>query len=61
MLEGRCERGRGAFELGPLEVSVTEAGTTGTKCPFGAMIPAVEGSQPEPMPVRWTAAAEARP
>ena len=35
-----------------------------TKCPFTAMIPTTEGAQPdqaaEPIPVRWTAAAEAR-
>jgi hypothetical protein len=35
-----------------------------TKCPFSAMIPGMEGAQPgqadEPMPVRWTSAAEAR-
>ena len=34
------------------------------KCPFSAMIPGSEGTQPgqpgEPIPVRWTAAAEAR-
>jgi proto-chlorophyllide reductase subunit len=34
------------------------------KCPFSAMIPAVDGAQPgqagEPIPIRWTAAAEAR-
>jgi hypothetical protein len=45
--------------IGPAGAAA-EAGTAGTKCPFGAMIPAMEGSQPEPMPVRWTAAAEAR-
>jgi hypothetical protein len=42
---------------------------TGSKCPFPAMIPGVEGSQPfdqaqgkpgEPVAVRWTDAAEAR-
>ena len=48
----------------------TAEGTPGTasadagKCPFSAMIPALEGAQPaetsEPAPVRWTAAAEAR-
>ena len=35
----------------------------GAGCPFTAMIPGVEGSQtaePMPVPVRWTAAAEAR-
>ena len=34
------------------------------KCPFPAMIPSTEGARPgqtgEPIPVRWTAAAEAR-
>ena len=41
--------------------------TSGTKCPFAAMIPATEatigavpGQAVEPLPVRWTAAAEAR-
>jgi hypothetical protein len=38
-------------------------GSSGT-CPFSAMIPAAEGAQPaqarEPIPIRWTAAAEAR-
>jgi hypothetical protein len=38
--------------------------TSGTKCPFSGMIPATDGEQPgpaaEPIPVRWTAAAEAR-
>jgi len=37
---------------------------TESKCPFSAMIPTMEGSQPdqagEPLPVRWTSAAEAR-
>src|SRR5688572_11755249 len=43
-----------------------EAGTSGTKCPFGAMIPATDGGEAravqagESIPVRWTAAAEAR-
>jgi hypothetical protein len=35
-----------------------------TKCPFTAMIPAMEGAQPgqsaDPIPVRWTSGAEAR-
>jgi hypothetical protein len=35
-----------------------------TKCPFSAMIPGMEDAQPgqagEPIPVRWTSAAEAR-
>lgn len=41
--------------------------TSGTGCPFGAMIPAMEGALEarsdqagEPITVRWTAAAEAR-
>jgi hypothetical protein len=41
-----------------------EAGTTAGRCPFPAMIPDNEQQQPnqtgEPIPVRWTAAAEAR-
>ena len=52
-------------KIGPAEASA-EAGTSGTKCPFGAMIPATDGGEARPvhagesMPVRWTAAAEAR-
>jgi len=38
--------------------------TSGSRCPFSAMIPATEAARPgqagEPIPVRWTAAAEAR-
>jgi hypothetical protein len=41
-----------------------EPGTSESRCPFSAMIPAAEGAQPaqaaEPIAVRWTAAAEAR-
>jgi proto-chlorophyllide reductase subunit len=50
---------------GPAEASA-EATTSGTKCPFGAMIPATDSGEARPvqsgesMPVRWTAAAEAR-
>jgi hypothetical protein len=37
------------------------ASSGGSKCPFSAMIPGMEGSQPPTeMPVRWTSAAEAR-
>jgi proto-chlorophyllide reductase subunit len=44
--------------------STASTGVSGGKCPFSAMIPTMEGSQPahtaEPIPVRWTDAAEAR-
>jgi len=44
--------------------STASTDASGGKCPFSAMIPALEGTQPaqasEPAPVRWTAAAEAR-
>ena len=44
--------------------STGPASAAGTKCPFSAMIPTNEGSQPdqaaEPIPVRWTSGAEAR-
>jgi hypothetical protein len=52
-------------KIGPAEASA-EPSTSGTKCPFGAMIPATDGGDARPvqagesMPVRWTAAAEAR-
>src|SRR5262245_8531274 len=46
--------------IGPTEASTEAAG----RCPFTAMIPGNEGVQPtqsaESIPVRWTAAAEAR-
>jgi hypothetical protein len=46
--------------IGP-EAAAGAATTTGGKCPFPAMIPGNEGVRlSEPMPVRWTAAAEAR-
>ena len=44
----------------------SSAANTGSKCPFTAMIPGMEGAQPapgpvsEPAPIRWTSAAEAR-
>ena len=51
------ESGSGASSTG-------SATTSGTGCPFPAMIPTVEGAQPgqagEPIPVRWTSGAEAR-
>ena len=49
--------------IGP-DLGAGAASTSGTKCPFSGMIPATEGALPsqtiEPIPVRWTAAAEAR-
>ena len=47
--------------IGPAEASA-EAGASG-KCPFSAMIPGSAEARPqagEPIPVRWTAGAEAR-
>jgi hypothetical protein len=47
----------------PAEASA-EAGASGSRCPFTAMIPGNGDVQPsqvgQPIPVRWTAAAEAR-
>jgi Proto-chlorophyllide reductase 57 kD subunit len=42
--------------------TAAKADESGTKCPFGAMIPATAGgeAQLEPIPVRWTSGAEAR-
>jgi hypothetical protein len=46
--------------IGPAEASAK----AGSGCPFTAMIPGVDEARPvtagEPIPVRWTAAAEAR-
>ena len=51
--------------IGPDGVERGASSTSGSKCPFSAMIPATEGAEAprqtgEPIPVRWTAAAEAR-
>ena len=51
--------------IGP-QIDDGASSTSGTRCPFSAMIPATEGGEArlaqtsEPVPVRWTAAAEAR-
>jgi hypothetical protein len=58
-------RAEGA-SAGQAESAVGAASTAAKadgKCPFSAMIPGTEQARPhagEPMPVRWTAAAEAR-
>jgi hypothetical protein len=53
--------------IGPAEASAVAGASSGasSKCPFPAMIPSLEGTvegagRAEPIPVRWTAAAEAR-
>ena len=51
--------------IGPAEQGGAST-TSGSRCPFPAMMPATEGNEApavhtgEPIPVRWTAAAEAR-
>jgi hypothetical protein len=46
--------------IGP-ESDRSASSTTGSGCPFTAMIPGAEGAKlGEPIPVRWTPAAEAR-
>jgi Proto-chlorophyllide reductase 57 kD subunit len=50
--------------IGP-EGGAGASSSASSKCPFTAMVPATEGASesardPEPLPVRWTAAAEAR-
>ena len=49
--------------IGP-EQDANAAGASGSGCPFTGMIPATGEARPghaaEPIPVRWTAAAEAR-
>ena len=49
--------------IGP-ESGSTASSESASKCPFAAMIPGTEAAQDgqvaEPIPVRWTAAAEAR-
>jgi hypothetical protein len=49
--------------IGP-EAGAGSSGTSGGGCPFSGMIPGIQEVPPvqagEPIPVRWTAAAEAR-
>jgi Proto-chlorophyllide reductase 57 kD subunit len=47
--------------IGP-EIDASASTASGPRCPFSAMVPATEGAgaAAEPIPVRWTAAAEAR-
>ena len=51
-------------KVGAQSESGSKAGAPGTGCPFAEMIPGTEEAQrrqaAEPIPVRWTAAAEAR-
>src|SRR5687767_12533162 len=51
-------------EIGEGASSTASKSAAATSCPFTAMIPAMEGERPgqggEPIPVRWTAAAETR-
>jgi hypothetical protein len=61
---GASSRLRAAGAPATLAEASAEAGTSGGRCPFSAMIPGNEGAAEraptEPIPVRWTAAAEAR-
>jgi hypothetical protein len=47
--------------IGPADTSAGAAAKTdGGKCPFSAMIPGTDAPRAESIPIRWTAAAEAR-
>ena len=50
--------------VGFAEGASAEARTPASRCPFSTMVPATEQARPpragEPVPVRWTSAAEAR-
>jgi len=58
--------GAGPAEAGASAGHTEAPAKAGTKCPFGAMIPATDGGEAraveagEPIPVRWTSRAEAR-
>jgi Proto-chlorophyllide reductase 57 kD subunit len=65
--EDAASRLRAAGASASLAEASAEAGSSGTGCPFSAMMPAAEGASEtrpgqagEPVPVLWTAAAEAR-
>jgi Proto-chlorophyllide reductase 57 kD subunit len=65
MSEGASSRLRAEGVSASLAGASAEAGGASSKCPFPAMLPATEGAPEgarvaEPIPVRWTAAAEAR-
>lgn len=49
-------------KIGPAEAEAGAAAASGSKCPFGAMIPAANGADRGPASdsIRWTTAAEAR-
>jgi hypothetical protein len=61
---GASSRPGAAVASASLGEAAAEAGTSGGRCPFSAMIPANGEARPaqsaEPIPVRWTPAAEAR-
>jgi hypothetical protein len=65
--EAASSRLRAAGAPASLAETAAEAGTSGTGCPFAAMMPTAEGAPTtgpgqggEPIAVRWTPAAEAR-
>jgi len=61
---GASSQLRAAGTAVSLAEASAEAGTSGSRCPFSAMVPATEQARPahagEAIPVRWTPAAEAR-
>ena len=61
---GATSSGVQAAGASQIPSAADEAGTSGARCPFAAMIPGTGEARPaqpgEPMPVRWTAAAETR-
>jgi len=61
---GRLRAQGASASLAEASAEAGASGASGAGCPFSAMIPGTEDAQPgkdgEPIPVRWTAAAEAR-